>query len=371
MQALLQEKLLAAHAKETGIEISPDELEAAINRRIAWFEQQLGSRKILEEYAGKTVYELREDTRSAIEQQMLADAARRQLLQGVSLTPTEVKAYWEKSSDQTLLEAEWELGQIVLYPRPSSDLTKYVVNDMNRLLSLLKEGKIQPDQLERQMPGTEASRQWITTQDQIDGLTPGIAAFRLKPMEFSTPLVGRSGSVYLIQLLEKSGTEAEIRLWQRKVPADSAAHQVVKERLEEIRSRLTSGELNFDEAAQQFSEDRAAAFSGHYLQNASGSPLLRPSDLDAETALLLSGLQPGGYSAPVQITLADGSPAWRLLYLRAYRPAHRMNWETDYARIAAGALAARQEERISDWLRQKMADKAVEWLNQDLAKCFK
>ena len=116
MQALLQEKLLAAHAKETGIEISPDELEAAINRRIAWFEQQLGSRKILEEYAGKTVYELREDTRSAIEQQMLADAARRQLLQGVSLTPTEVKAYWEKSSDQTLLEAEWQLGQIVLYP---------------------------------------------------------------------------------------------------------------------------------------------------------------------------------------------------------------------------------------------------------------
>lgn len=373
MQTILREKLLAVHAKETGIEISPEELDAAINRRIAWFEQQLGGRRALEEYAGKTIYELREDTRGAIEQQMLADAARRQLLQGVSLTPTEVKAYWERygRSDQTLLEAEWELGQIVHYPRPSADLTEYVVNDMNRLLGLLKEGKIHPDQLERQMPGTQASRQWITTQDQIDGLKLGTVAFRLKQTEFSQPLTGRSGSVYLIQLLEKTGTEAEIMLWQRKIAADSAANHATKERLGEIRSRLASGKLNFDEAAQQFSEDRAAAFSGHYLQNAAGSIVLRPSDLDAETAQLLSGMQAGGYSVPVQFKLPDGSRAWRILYMHAYRPAHRMNWEADYARIAARALEARQEEQLSDWLRRKMADKAVEWLHQDLAKCFK
>lgn len=108
-------------------------MEADLDNRIRTYINQFGSQEALEEVAGKTIYQIKDDARESVKEQKLAQAMQRKIVDNVRITPIEVKAYFEKIPKDSLpfYETELEIGQIVLYPKASRDLEQYIAGEMN------------------------------------------------------------------------------------------------------------------------------------------------------------------------------------------------------------------------------------------------
>src|SRR5436189_205262 len=63
----------------------------------------------------------------------MAAAMQRKIVDGVRITPNEVKTFFDRIPKDSLpfFESELEVGQIVVFPKASKDLEDYIVSEMN------------------------------------------------------------------------------------------------------------------------------------------------------------------------------------------------------------------------------------------------
>lgn len=102
MEGQLIQKALVLQGEKDSLKISEDEIDAALDNRIRGAIQQYGSKDLLEEIAGKTVYQLKEDFREAFRSQKLAEEMQKKIVGSVKITPTEVRAYYAKIPKDSL-----------------------------------------------------------------------------------------------------------------------------------------------------------------------------------------------------------------------------------------------------------------------------
>src|SRR5215212_4854817 len=108
-------KALVLQAERDSLPVSDEEVDAEIENKVRYFINQYGSKDIVEQIAGKTIYQLKEDFKQTFREQKLAQAMRNKIVDDVKITPTEVKKYFETIPKDSLLyyESELEVGQIV------------------------------------------------------------------------------------------------------------------------------------------------------------------------------------------------------------------------------------------------------------------
>ena len=80
---------------------------------------QYGGKEAFEQIAGRTSYQVKEDFRKSIREGRLAQSMKKSIVEGIKITPTEVRNYFEKIPKDSLSFYEMELvvGQVVLYPK--------------------------------------------------------------------------------------------------------------------------------------------------------------------------------------------------------------------------------------------------------------
>ena len=61
-------------------------------------------------------------------------------------------------------------------------------------------------------------------------------------------------------------------------------------------------------------------------------------------------LEVGELSHPAEVTLVNGRTAWHIVLLQRRVPEHRVDIETDYARIEGLALEDKRSREIRRWL---------------------
>src|SRR6516225_10646504 len=92
LEGQLVQKVLVLQAQKDSLTITDDEIDALLDNRIRYFINEYGSQDVLEQIAGKTVYQLKEDLRQPFIERQLADKMQNKILENVKITPTEVKA---------------------------------------------------------------------------------------------------------------------------------------------------------------------------------------------------------------------------------------------------------------------------------------
>ena len=114
-----------------------------LDNQIRYFINQYGSQDVLEQIAGKTVYQLKEDLRQPFIERQLADKMRNKILENVKITPTEVKAFYDKIPKDSLpfFESELEVAQIVIYPKANKDIEDYITNQLIDLKKQVESGQ--------------------------------------------------------------------------------------------------------------------------------------------------------------------------------------------------------------------------------------
>lgn len=95
-------------------------MEAELDQKIRYYINQLGSQAALEEMAGKTIYQIKDDARESVKEQKMAAAMQRKIVENVRITPTEVKAFLKKFPRIAFLimNRNWKLGRSYFTPRP-------------------------------------------------------------------------------------------------------------------------------------------------------------------------------------------------------------------------------------------------------------
>ncbi len=76
-------KALVLQAEKDSLPFSEDEISAEIDNKIRYFINQYGSKDILEQVAGKSVYQLKEDFKQSFKEQKLAQSMRNKIIEDV------------------------------------------------------------------------------------------------------------------------------------------------------------------------------------------------------------------------------------------------------------------------------------------------
>ena len=373
IQQALAQKALVMQAEKDSIPISDEEIEALLDNQIRGFIQAYGSKEALEQIAGRTVYQLKEDFRQPFRERKLAEGMRNKIVENVKITPNEVKVYFDKIPKDSLpfYESEIEIGEIVLYPKASRDIEKLSIDELNDFKRQAESGSRKFENLAKlytEDPGSKDNGGMYNINRNEKQWDPTFlaAAFRLKEGQIS-PVIKSKFGYHIIKMESRAGDDAVVRhiLKIPQVTQDEVDGAI--KRLDTVRSRLIAGTLPFGEAVSKYSDDENAKFTGGLRQCRNGN-YCTIDELDKDLVLVLQNLKVGEFSQPTAFTDERGRKGVRIAYLKTRTEPHRENLKDDYNRVAQRALEIKKEEAMEKWFK-KMIPTYYIMIDQEYKAC--
>jgi len=359
MEQQLTIKALVMQSEKDSVMVDDAEIEALLDNQIRGFIGAYGSKEALEEIAGRTVYQIKEDFRQNFKERKLMEKMRTKIVENVKITPQEVKAYYDNIPKDSLayIESEIEIGEIVLYPKASRELEKLAMDDLADFKSQVESGKAKFEALAALYtddPGSKNNGGQYAINRTEKNWDPAFInhAFRLKEGQISPVFKSKFG-YHIIQMVSRAGDDAIVRhiLLIPKV-TDTEIQEAVN-KLDTVRSQLIAGTVSFGEAVAKYSEDDNSKFTGGMKQGARGS-FLTIDQLDKDMAIQLESMKVGEYSHPKSFTDERGKKAVRIAYLKSRTEPHRENLKDDYDRVAQRALEIKKHGVLEKWFTDKI-----------------
>jgi len=360
MEQALTLKALVLQAEKDSLTVGEDELESLLDNQVRGFIQAYGSKDALEQIAGRTVYQIKEDFRVSFKERKLAEQMRNKIVDGVKITPTEVRAFFDKIPKDSLifLESQVEIGQIVLYPKPSRDLDKNAIDDLNEYKKQVESGTRKFETLASLYsmdPGSKNNGGMYPINRTEKAMDPTFvqAAFRLKEGQVS-PVIKSKFGYHIIQMVSRSGDDASVRhiLIIPQITDDEI--KIAEDKLDSIRAKLIAGTMGFGEAVSRYSDDDVSKYTAGYVQCQNGT-FCTIDQLDKDMVKLLPKLKVGEYSQPVTFTDERGKKSVRILFLKTRSEPHVENLKDDYNREAQRALEEKKGDALEKWFNAKIS----------------
>jgi len=360
MEQAIISKVLMLQAQKDSLPVTDEEVEADLDNRIRTYINQLGSQEALEEIAGKTIYQIKDDARESVKEQKLAQAMQRKIVENVRITPIEVKAYFEKIPKDSLpfYESELEIGQIISYPKASRELEQYIAGEMNNYKKQIEMKVTTFEQLAKKVSEDPGSRDrggqyQINRAEKTWDPVFMSTAFRLKEGEISSPVKSKFG-FHIIQMVQRNGDDAIVRHILRIPPVTEEEISQAKRKLDTVRSKIIAGTLGFNEAASKYSDDEAAKYTGPFITDREGSTFVTIDMLDKDMVGMLGKMKVGEFSQPTPFESEQGKKGVRVVYLKSRSQPHRMNLQDDYSKISNFALEEKKSKTMEKWLKSKL-----------------
>lgn len=373
IQQALAQKALVLQAEKDSIPVSDDEIEALLENQIRGFIQAYGSKDALEQIAGRTIYQLKEDFRQPFRERKLAEGMRNKIVENVKITPQEVKAYWDKIPTDSLpfYESELELGEIVTFPKASRDIEKLAIDELNEFKKQIESGARRFETLASLYsddPGSKdkGGQYAINRNEKQWDPTFLAAAFRLKEGQIS-PVIKSKFGYHIIKMESRAGDDAIVRHILKIPQVTETEITEAISRLDSVRARLIAGTLDFGAAVAKYSDDDMAKFTGGLRQCRNGN-YCTIDELDKESVVMLQKLKVGEFSQPTPFTDERGRKGVRVMYLKTRTEPHRENLKDDYNRISQRALELKKEEAMEKWFTRQIPTYYI-MIDQEYRSC--
>lgn len=377
LQDQLTQKLLAQQAVIDSIDVSESEVDDNINNRLRYMSAQAGGQERLEEFLNMSLLQYKEQMRSAIYESLKAAKMRQNIVSGVDVTPMEVKRYFESLDEDNLpyYGTEVELGEVVIYPKPTRDEKKQFRERAEELRQQIVDGAdfATVARLYSQDPGSApyGGDLGFQTRDMFVKEFSAVA-FRLKPGEIS-PVFESEYGFHVLQVLERRGEEVRSRHILIQTRPTVASLDRAKVQADSIYNAVIEGKLDFYTAATRYSDNKETKFNGGMLLNAentdSRTTLIPMDRLDADLFATIDTLQAGEYSRPAQFTdPRSGKIGYRFMYLKSRTEPHRANLDQDYAKIKDAAMQDKINRKLSEWFEERRRSTFIH-INEDYRHC--
>ena len=298
VEALIEERVILTHARESGGRVDDAELDRAVQTVAA--QNQLSVPQLRERLAAEGIDLAR--FRANLRDQLLVERTReREVYQRIRLTDSDVEDYLERQRRAAAAEAPLNLAQILIsVPEGASEA---VVAERRRLaeaaLARVRAGepfeavaRQLSEDAQREQGGEIGTRPASRLPDLFVDATRS-----LKVGEVTPALVRSSAAFHVLKVLSRGdvGPAQVTQTRSRHIllrPSNRLTSEAAQARLAGYRRQIESGARTFEDMAREFSEDGSAPQGGD-LGWAS------PGTMVPEFEEAMNALPVGGLSQPV------------------------------------------------------------------------
>lgn len=361
---ILTEKLLIHQAKVDSIEVSDDEVNTQIDARIDRILGMMGNNVTqFIDYYGQTPAEMKDFMADDMKAQILSERMRQQIIDGATIRPSEVIAFYNKIPKDSIpfFNSEVEYSELVYQP---------TVNQSAKDAAYLKLSGIRKDILANKASFEDMAK--ANSDDLGSGQQGGdlgwqkrgtfvtefeATAYNLANNEISEIFETQFG-YHIIQLLERRGNLIHARHILVKPVFSESDYTAAVAKLDSIKNDIIAKKISFEGAVRKYSDKDQQSYNngGRVMNQYTGNTLFEIADLDFNVYFALDSLQPGEISPPVEFLTESGEKFYRLLMLNSRTEPHKATLKTDYSKIQQAALSTKKNEIISKWVTDKVGN---------------
>lgn len=358
---LLGQNLLLNQAKLDSVVVTEEEVESQLDARIERILTLMNNdTQQFEAYYGQSVNEVKERFRDDLRNQLLTERMRNKIMSGITVTPSEVKAFFDQIPKDSLpyFNSEVEIGEIIIEPK---------VNEEQRAISIAQLEEIRRKIVEEGADFAEMASKFSDDGSARIGGDLGwtkrgafvqefeAAAYNLEQGEVSEIVESQFG-FHIIQLLNRRGNSIQTRHILIKPEITEADLAKAKAKLDSVRHLILSDSLTFSEAVKKFSDEDYQSYNndGRMVNPHTGNTFFETGDLDPDIYFTIDTMSVGGISAPFEFQTPTGETAYRIIQLQSQTEPHRASLQQDYSRIRTAAIESKKNEYINDWLEEKI-----------------
>ena len=354
LQSLVLTKLMLAKAETDSVTVTDQQVNNELDRRMAYFVQQIGSEKKLEEMYNKPIKALKDDLRPQVQDQLVQQKMQETITGKVSVTPREVSAYFNRVPKDSLpyFSTEVEVGQIVIPAQVNEQAKQATIAKLNDIRAQILAGADFATLAKKysEDPGSAAEGGYLGFFKRRE-LVPEYeaAAMKLEPGQLS-PVVQSQFGFHLIQFIERKGDSYSTRHILLKPSTGSNDASEAGKKLARLRKQILADSISFAKAAKDNSADKSSSGNGGLLQNRQDGGSRLPLDkLDPAIFFTIDTMKVGHITPPLPYRTDDGKDAMRIIWLKSNTPPHQANLQEDYQKIAAAALTEKKNKALDAW----------------------
>jgi len=367
---LLEDKLYAHQAIQDSIIVSDAEVRSMMEERLNYMMQQVGDiNKVVAYYKKNSVEEFKTYFSDILKEQKLASEMQKKIVDGVEITPEEVRNFFKKIPKDELptFGAEMEVAQIVVEPKVSKEDEQKVIDRLNAIRKDVLEGSSFATKavLYSQDPGSSPNGGFY----KMTRKTPFVkefkdVAFSLAEGEISEPFKTNFG--YHIIMIDKiKGQEVELRHILIAPTVSEDALKDAKERITNIRKKIESKEISFADAARTESDEKETRANGGTLVNPNTQDTrFELTKMDPTLYSQVSNLKDAEISQPLLNTDDKGKKTYKLITVTNRIEEHTADYAKDYTKIKELALKEKQINAIAKWFDEKIKDTYIKIIGE-------
>ena len=368
----IENKVMLVMSDIDSVQLDPSRVDYELQGRMQRIIQRFGSEKAIQEAYGKSVDQFMEELRPQVEEQLLIQEQEQNVLSDLTVTPNEVRKFFKQIPEDSLplYSVEYEIGLIMKEPE---------VNDEEKEKIRQQLIKIREDALSGQSFEILATT-YSQGPSAGNGGNLGFAsrgtfdpayeagALSLKPGEISMPVESQFG-FHLIQLIEKRGNEFNSRHILITPTPTAQDTQDAMDFLDSLKTEIEEGNITFEEAAKEYSDDKSTSVNGGFLQNQQfGSFRIPAAGLDPELFFAIDKMKEGEISAPQKVQISADTEVARIIYYKKRVPPHRANLTDDYEKLKAATLEMKKALKRQDYLKEKLLEVYLE-IDPEYKRC--
>ena len=361
LQQMLVQKLLKQQAEIDSVMVDDQQVDDEVDRRMRSSIQRAGGQDRLEQFLNKSILQYKDEIRPDIKDALVANKMQSKITENVSITPIEVKKYFESYNKDSLpdITTEFEIGEIVLHPQLTKEEKQKYYDKLDAIRLRVKSGE---DfgflaKTYSEDPGSSPDGGDLGFFDRTQMAKEFTAwAFKLKAGEVS-PVFETEFGYHILQVIERRGEQVHARHILIRPAITPQSLERVKLHADTIYKNVLDKKISFSAAASKYSDNKETKYNGGmmlYADNVTARTTFIPADkIDPKIFMVVDTMQVGGLSQPVPFTAADGKEGYKILLLKSKIPPHKGNLDQDYAKFKEKAQEEKMDKVLSEWFEKR------------------
>ena len=377
LEQLMANELLLDQALLDSISVSDEQVDAEMENRLRLLEEKFGSREKLETFYGETTNKIKDKFRVQIRNKILMQEMERKLVQGISITPKDVGAFFKSIPNDSVpfINMKLSFQQIVYYPKITKDDKKRAYDILSEVrTAIVDNGKSFETQarINSDDPGSaskggkiEASAGMMVPQFES-------TVFQLKVGEISEIIESPYG-YHIIKLISRKGQDYTC-LHILKIPEYSPeAIDDASNRMDTCYQLLKENKITWNDAVLRFSNDEGTKQNHGIITNPiTGDQTWDMEDLnqvDQQIYVLTEMMEKGDYTKPnLYIDIYERKQGFRIVRLMERYIPHIANLKDDYSLIKRATENDKKQKTIKLWVNSKIQNTYIR-IDKDYQDC--
>ncbi|MDE5421307.1 peptidylprolyl isomerase [Ancylomarina sp. DW003] len=356
---LLIEKLMIAQAQVDSIEVTEQEVENDLQRKIEMYIQQVGSKEKLEQYFNKSIPDMKNELRDMTRNEKIKNKMRAEITKNVSATPAEVRNLYSTLPQDSLpvIPGDMQIQQITRSPKVTDDEKNRIREKLRSYRDRIMKGESFATLavLYSEDPGSSQRGGELGFTPRAN-LVPEFAneAFNLKPGKISKIVESEYG-FHIIQLIDRKGERINVRhilLKPRILQTDRTEATNI---LDSIADNIRNEKIKFEEAAFYYSDDKDTKNNGGLMVNPrNASSKFTKESLPPAIAKAVNKLKVGEIS---EAFLDDqrGQENYKIIKIKSLSKPHKANLSDDWSQFENMLIQQKQQKILNKWISEKQS----------------